>query len=391
MTTTTVRRGLLLPGSLFLAGSLVLAGCGGGFEEDDTEALPEAEEGAEDPAEGTEDDAAEGAQEGTDGPELSDPPAIEGAIVDACEDSYEIKFGIGLAEDSPQAMSVDYFDEILDQRSGGRIDVNLFPNSQVGDDLQMMNALQSGTLEMTYPSTSPATSIVPELQLFDLPFLFPTAEDADAVLDGEIGQEMLDGFDGSGIEALAFAENGYRQLTNSVGPVETPEDVEGLRIRVMENPIQVSIWETLGAAPTSMAFGEVFSALEQGVVDGQENPWSTILTSRFDEVQGYGSETRHVYTPFIIMIGEEFFDGLCAEDQDLIREAAVQARDYQRTISREYSDYAREQLAERGMEVTELTDEQRAAFQEAVRPVYDQWRDEIGGDLIDRVQAETQS
>ena len=387
MTTTILRRGLVLPGSIVLAGSLALAGCGGGFEDDGGDAAPEADPGAEEPA-ADDSAAAEGAEEG---PELSDPPAIEGAVVDACTESYEIKFGIGLAEDSPQAMSVDYFGEILDQRSGGRIDVNLFPNSQVGDDLQMMNALQSGTLEMTYPSTSPATSIVPELQLFDLPFLFPTAEDADAVLDGEIGQEMLDAFDGSGIEALVFAENGYRQLTNSVQTVETPEDVEGLRIRVMENPIQVSIWETLGAAPTSMAFGEVFSALEQGVVDGQENPWSTILTSRFDEVQAYGSETRHVYTPFIIMIGEEFYEGLCTEDQELIMEAAVQARDYQRTISREYSDYARDQLAERGMEVTELTDEQRAAFQEAVQPVYDQWRDEIGGDLIDRVQAETQS
>ena len=388
MTTTTVRQHLLLPGGVLLAGSLALAACGGdsGFEEAAPEADVGAEEGAEEGAEGEADVDAAAA-----GPDLSEPPPIEGEVVDACTESYEIKFGIGLAEDSPQALSVDYFGEILDQRSDGRIDVNMFPNSQVGDDLQMMNALQSGTLEMTMPSTSPATSIVPQLQLFDLPFLFPTAEDADAVLDGPIGQEMLDAFDGSGIHALAFAENGYRQLTNSVGPVAAPEDVEGLRIRVMENPIQVSIWETLGAAPTSMAFGEVFSALEQGVVDGQENPWSTILTSRFNEVQGYGSETRHVYTPFVFMIGEEFYDNLCPEDQQLIQEASEQARDYQRTISREYSDYAKEQLAEGGMEITELTDEQRAAFQEAVQPVYDQWRDEIGGDLIDRVQEQVQS
>ena len=384
MRRTTARRHLL-PTTLLLAGSLALTACGGGFEGDETEAQPGADATAGGEA-GTEEEAAES---GT--LQLSDPPPIEGDVVDQCEDSYEIKFGIGLAEDSPQAMSVDYFEQILDQRSGGRIDVTLFPNSQVGDDLQMMNALQSGTLEMTYPSTSPATGIVPQLRLFDLPFLFPTAEDADAVLDGPIGQEMLDAFDGSGIEALAFAENGYRQLTNSQRAVATPEDVNGLRIRVMENPIQVSIWETLGANPTSMAFGEVFSALEQGVVDGQENPWSTILTSRFYEVQDYGSETRHVYTPFIIMIGEQFFEGLCPEDQELIREAAVQARDYQRTISREYNDFARDQLAEQGMEITELTDEQRAAFQEAVQPVYDRWRDEIGADLVNRVQEQTQS
>lgn len=365
--------------SLVLAGALTLTACGG-FGEDEP-----ADNGGEDAAGET--GAAEPA---AGGPELSEPPAVEGDVV-AEGDSYEIKFGIGLAEDSPQALSVDYFGEILDQRSEGRIDVNLFPNSQVGDDLQMMNALQSGTLEMTYPSTSPATSIVPELQLFDLPFLFPTPEDADAVLDGEIGQEMLAGFDGSGITGLAWAENGYRQLTNSQRAVSTPEDVEGLRVRVMENPIQVSIWETLGANPTSMAFGEVFSALEQGVVDGQENPWSTILTSRFNEVQDYGSETRHVYTPFLILIGEDFYDGLSEEDQALIQEAAVQAGEYQRVISREYADYAREELASVGMEITELSEEELAAFQEAVQPVYDQWEDEIGPELIQRVQEQTQN
>lgn len=380
MTTRTPTRRAMST-ALMLAGALTLTACGGFGEEE-----PAADNGADG---GTETEA-EAADAVGDGPELSDPPAIDGDVV-AEGDSYEIKFGIGLAEDSPQAMSVDYFGEILDQRSDGRIDVNLFANSQVGDDLQMMNALQSGTLEMTYPSTSPATSIVPELQLFDLPFLFPTPEDADAVLDGEIGQDMLAAFDGSGIHGLAWAENGYRQLTNSQRAVSAPEDVEGLRVRVMENPIQVSIWETLGANPTSMAFGEVFSALEQGVVDGQENPWSTILTSRFNEVQDYGSETRHVYTPFLILIGEEFYDGLSEEDQALIQDAAVQAAEYQRTISREYSDYAREELAEVGMEITELSDEQLSAFQEAVQPVYEQWEDEIGAELIQRVQEEAQN
>ncbi|MGD8202102.1 TRAP transporter substrate-binding protein [Ornithinimicrobium sp. W1679] len=379
MTTRTHTRRVMST-SLFLAAALSLSACGG-FGADDEPAADGGAEGAEGTA----------APEGdSDGPQLSDPPAIDGDVVSE-GDSYEIKFGIGLAEDSPQALSVDYFGEILDQRSDGRIEVNLFANSQVGDDLQMMNNLQSGTLEMTYPSTSPATSIVPELQLFDLPFLFPTPEDADAVLDGEVGQEMLDGFDGSGIHGLAWAENGYRQLTNSQRAVSSPEDVSGLGVRVMENPIQVSIWETLGANPTSMAFGEVFSALEQGVVDGQENPWSTILTSRFDEVQDYGSETRHVYTPFLILIGEEFYDGLSEEDQTLIQEAAVQAAEYQRTISREYDTYAKEELANRGMEITELSDEELAAFQEAVQPVYEQWQDEIGAELIERVQQQTQN
>lgn len=380
----------VLPLSLVLSGALVLTACGG-FDDGDSDSDSDAGPAATGDANGDADDADDADNSSSDdGPPLSDPPAIEGDVI-SDGDEYEIKFGLGLAEDSPQALSVYYFGEILEQRSDGRIEVNVFPNSQIGDDLQMMNALQSGTLEMTYPSSSPATSIVPALQLFDLPFLFPTPEDADAVLDGEIGQEMLDAFDGSGITALVFAENGYRQLTNSQHTVESPEDVAGLAVRVMENPIQVTIWEALGANPTAMAFGEVFSALEQGVVDGQENPWSTIYTSRFDEVQDYGSETRHVYTPFVMTIGEEFFEGLSEDDQTLIREAAVQSRDYQRQISREYDTFAKEELASRGMEVTELSDEQVAVFQEAVQPVYEQWRDEIGGDLIDRVQAQTQN
>ncbi|WP_228386813.1 TRAP transporter substrate-binding protein [Ornithinicoccus halotolerans] len=373
MRSTPFRR-RALPASFILASMLTVTACGGGFGGDE-------EEGGDNGGDGATGTA------GASGPDLSEPPEIEGEVISDGE-SYEIKYGIGLAEDSPQALSVDYFADILDERSDGRITVSLFPNSQVGDDLQMMNNLQSGTLEMTMPSTSPATSIVPELQLFDLPFLFPTPEEADAVLDGEIGQSMLDSFEGSGIKGLAFAENGYRQLTNSQHAVSSPEDVQGLDIRVMENPIQVSIWETLGANPTSMAFGEVFSALEQGVVDGQENPWSTILTSRFNEVQDYASETRHVYSPFIIMIGEEFYNGLSEEDQQLIQEAAEQSRDYQRQISREMDTYSKEQLASQGMEVTELSEEELAAFQEATQPVYEQWRDEIGGDLIDSVQEE---
>ncbi len=320
------------------------------------------------------------------GPDLTPPPEIEGEVISEDLGEYTINFGIGLAEESPQYQSVEYFRDILDERTEGRIQVEIFPNSQVGDDLQMMNALQSGSLEMTYPSTSPATGIVPELAVFDLPFLLPSTESADEVLDSELGQEMLDEFEGSGIKALAFAENGYRQLTNSQGPVEGPDDVSGLAVRVMENEIQVEIWRTLGANPTSMAFGEVFSAMEQGVVDGQENPWSTILTSNFYEVQDYGSETRHVYTPFVIMIGEDYYNDMPEEYQTLIQEAAEDTRDYERVISREYDQWSKEQLEAQGMEVTEISDEQLAEFQDATQPVYDQFSDEIGEDIVQQVQ-----
>lgn len=324
-------------------------------------------------------------------PDLSDPPAIDGEVV-GDHGSHTIRMGIGLAESSPQYLSSQYFADILDQRSEGRLSVDIFPNSQLGDDVQMMEMLQTGTLDMSYPSSSPAVTYVPTLAAFDLPFLLPTREAAVAVMNSDVGQSMLDAFDGTGIKALAFSENGYRQLSNSVRPVETPEDVGGLdmgglTIRTMENPVHLAIWETLGANPTPMAFGELFSAMEQGVVDGQENPWSTILTSNFYEVQEYGSETRHVYTPFILMMSERTWNGLDPAYQELVSEAARKSAEYEIQLATEYDDWSRNQLEERGMKINRLDDDQIAAFQEAVQPVYEEWAPRIGEELISEIQA----
>lgn len=323
-------------------------------------------------------------------PELSDPPEIEGEVV-GDHGSHTLRMGIGLAESSPQYLSSQYFGEILEQRTDGRITVNVFPNSQLGDDVQMMEMLQTGTLDMTYPSSSATTGYVEELAAFDLPFLLPSREAAVAVMQSDVAQSMLDAFDGTGLKALAFSENGYRQLSNSARPVASPEDVagmdvRGLSVRTMENPVHLAIWEALGANPTPMAFGELFSAMEQGVVDGQENPWSTILTSNFHEVQDYGTETRHVYTPFIMMLSERTWERMAPEYQELVLEAARQSAEYEIQLSAEYDDWSRDQLAERGMEITRLDDEQLAAFQEAVQPVYDEWAPRIGEDLIADIQ-----
>lgn len=323
-------------------------------------------------------------------PELSDPPEIKGEVV-GDHGSHTLRMGIGLAESSPQYLSSQYFGEILEQRTDGRITVNVFPNSQLGDDVQMLEMLQTGTLDMTYPSSSATTGYVEQLAAFDLPFLLPSREAAVAVMQSDVAQSMLDAFDGTGLKALAFSENGYRQLSNSARPVTSPDDVagmdvRGLSVRTMENPVHLAIWEALGANPTPMAFGELFSAMEQGVVDGQENPWSTILTSNFYEVQDYGTETRHVYTPFIMMLSERTWDRMDPEYQELVLEAARQAADYEIQLSAEYDDWSREQLAERGMQITRLNEEQLAAFQEAVQPVYEEWAPRIGEDLIADIQ-----
>ena len=393
-------RPLFLPRLLALIAALALAATACGDTDFGGEATDDPDEAVEAVAEGDPDDAGDNedngdGDEGGDGEEeeidageaeLSDPPAIDCEPITDELDEHTINFGIGLAQDSPQGIAVEFFGEYLSECTDGQLTVEMFPDSQVGDDLEMMNQLRSGSLEMTYPSTSPAVSFVPELGVFDLPFLFPDVESADRVLDSDIGDELLAEFDGSGMKALAWSENGFRQITNSVGPIESPDDVAGMDLRVMENEIQVTIWEALGANPTTMAFGEVFSALEQGVVDGQENPWVTNLTSNFWEVQAYGSDTRHVYTPFIMMIGEDFFEGLDPAYQELIEQAADVTRDYQRTLAREMDEWARDEFEATGSEVNVLDDDQLTEFQDATAEVYDQWAPELGEDLVERVQ-----
>ena len=374
MRTHTRPRRMTWLGTSFAATSLLIASCSGDF-------------GGEAAAGDDEGGGVETAQDCGE-PELSPPPEIDCEVLDGDDlAEHTIKFGIGLAEDSPQGRAVQYFGDYLSECTDGRLTVDLFPDSQVGDDLEMMSGLRSGTLEMTYPSTSPAVSFVPELGVFDLPFLVPDTDAADRIFDSEVGDEMLAEFEGSGMLALAWGENGFRQVTNNDGPIESPEDVQGLDVRVMENEIQVTIWEQLGANPTTMAFGEVFSALEQGVVSGQENPWVTNYTSNFWEVQDYGSETRHVYTPFLFMIGEEFYNGLDPAYQDLIQEASDATSEYQRQVAREMDSWARDQFEASGAEVNVLDEDQLDAFREATAPVYDRWAPQIGEELIDEVRS----
>ena len=300
---------------------------------------------------------------------------------------YTITAGIGLNDESAQFASLEFFKELVEERSDGRIEVELYHSSQLGDDREMMEALQMGAQEMTCPSTAPIAPFVNDFKVFDLPFLFPSNEAADYVLDGPIGQDLLDQLEDIGIKGLAYWENGFRHLTNSVRPVAEPEDFEGLRIRTMENPIHLAAFRELGANPTPMAFGELFSAMQQGVVDGQENPWGTNYLQSFYEVNDYATDTGHVYSPFVLMIGLDYFESLPEDLQDIIQEAANEAKEHNRETNRAWNaDYLEE--LKQVMEVTILTDEQREALQEAVMPVYDEFADEIGQDLIDDVMAE---
>ncbi|MCE3027368.1 MULTISPECIES: TRAP transporter substrate-binding protein [unclassified Salinicola] len=318
--------------------------------------------------------------------EMPPLPEVKGDVVQGDGKDYSLKFNIGLTQSSAQYRGLEYFKKIVEQRSDGHIQVQMFHSAQLGDDLQSVSALQAGTLEMTSPSTSPMVNMFPQFAVFDLPFLFPKPEVADKVLDGEIGQRMLKEASTKGLVAIGWSENGYRQLTNSKRPVSKPSDLDGLKIRTMQNPIHLDIWRTLGANPTPMSFAELFTALEQHVVDGQENPWITIKSSKFNEVQQYATETNHVYTPFITLVSERFWNRLPADYQQLLRDAAKQMGDYERHVSRSMNDQIKQELKDEGMQITELTPAQVKVFQDKLEPVYANWRDKIGGDLIDSIR-----
>ena len=240
---------------------------------------------------------------------------------------------------------------------------------------------------MVTTSASPLTGLVPEFNVFDLPFIVTSEKAADAIYDGPVGAKLAAALESKGIKLLAYYENGFRQLTNSVREVKAPADMKGLKIRTMQNPIHLEAFRAMGANPTPMPFSEVFTALQQKTIDGQENPIPTIWLSKFYEVQKYVSLTGHVYGPHIVLINKKLFDSFPAEDQKIIAAAAQESAIYQRTINRKMnSDFVAE-LKKAGITVTELTPEQKKAFQDTVAPVYATWEPKIGKALMDEFKA----
>ncbi len=263
--------------------------------------------------------------------------------------------------------AVAYFAKLVAERSKGDIEVQLFPASQLGSERDMVEGLQLGSLEMTLTSTGPLGNFVPQIKLFNLPFLFKDRESCYKVLDGPIGTDIAALFNNVGIRSLGWYENGFRNITNSKRPIEKPEDMNGLKIRVMEDDVFILTMKSLGASPLPMAFGELYTALEQKTVDAQENPLAVIHSSRFFEVQKYLAMTGHFYSPALLLISEIAWQRLTPEQQGILSEAAIKARDYERKISMEADQTLEAELKKEGMLVSHPD---KAPFVKAVAPVY---------------------
>jgi tripartite ATP-independent transporter DctP family solute receptor len=299
-----------------------------------------------------------------------------------------IRVSNGVNEDHPVGDGIDAMQACLDEKSGGMTKLAAFWGGALGGDLQATQALRSGTQEMVVTSSSPLVGILPALGIFDLPFLFSDEAEADAILDGEFGTYVSEMLPEVGLVNLAYWENGFRNLTNSRNPVEKWEDLEGMKVRVMQNNIFLDTFANMGANATPMAFGEVFSALETKAIDAQENPFVTIDTSKFYEVQDYLSVTRHAYTPFLILFSKPIWDTLSADEQAALGECAVVGRDAQRAASRELSNTSLENVKAAGMEVNEVSAEEQARMVEKAQAVYEKHAGDIGTEVVERIQAD---
>jgi len=300
----------------------------------------------------------------------------------------QIRFGYGLLENSKQGRAARFFAEQVEKASAGRIKVQTIGGAALGSDVQMQTALVSGTQEMMVGSTATLAGLVKEMAIWDAPFLFNNSREAYAVLDGPVGTKVMNRLNDRGLVGLVYWENGFRNLTNSKRPVTKMEDLSGIRLRVMQNPVYLESFKLLGANAVPMPFSELFGALKANSVDGQENPFNTILSSKFYEVQKYLTVTNHVYSPWIVLVSRTFWDSLSSEEKDIITKAAIASRDFERKDTREEAERAIGELKAKGMVVNELPETEVSRMRNSLTTVNAAIASSVGMDLWNELQGE---
>ena len=279
--------------------------------------------------------------------------------------------------DHPYMVGAQKFADLINERTSGRIVIKLYPSNQLGKgEREMTEGIQQGAIDLLVTSTGPLGGFSPSINILDFPFLFRDFNHVDLVMDGSIGRKLLDDFEKANIKALSFWENGFRHLTNSKIAVKKVEDAKGLKIRTMENKIHLAAWKDAGLNPTPMSWGEVFTALQQKVIDGQENPIAVIYSNKlWDAGQKYFSFTAHVYSPSPFLMSKKTFDAMPKADQDLFVKTSYEVGKFQRKINRDAEDAKLKEMAEKG--VTVIRDVDRESFKKAMAPTYDAFSKEF--------------
>ena len=279
--------------------------------------------------------------------------------------------------------------ELVEERTNGGLKLEVFANSTLGNERDVIEGMQLGIVDLSCMSTGALASFSPAFMALDLPFIFDSRENADKVLDSEIGDELLASLDESMLVGVTFWENGFRNISNSKRDVVTPEDVKGLKIRTLENELQVAAFTTLGANAIPMAWGEVYTALQQGTIDGQENPLAIIYQNKIHEVTKHVSLTGHFYAAAPVVMSKKSLEKLSPEYQKILLEAIREVTSYERQLSLDSDSEYLEKLQAEGVKV--ITEIDKAVWKEAVQPLYDQYRERIGADLLDRIESKMKS
>lgn len=296
------------------------------------------------------------------------------------DEKIVIRLGTATEPDGSYVMGAKEFEKKVEEYTNGKVDVQIFPSSQLGNERDLIEGVSLGTLEMTVSSTGPLPNFSKDFQVFDLPYIVKDRESAYKVMDGEVGQKILGTLEPIGIKALGFWENGFRNLSNGKKEIVHPQDVAGLKIRTMENPVHIASFKQLGAIPTPMAWGEVFTALQQGTIDGQENPLIIFSTNKLNEAQKYLSLTGHFYSPAVMMINKAAFESYPQDVQEAIVKAEQEARAWERDFSKKSDEELVDKIKATGVTITEVD---KAEWQEYLAPIYDQFRSEINPEYID--------
>ena len=299
----------------------------------------------------------------------------------------ELKLGTQNPKGHPIVTGAEKFAEIVAAKSGGKLKVNIFPGGVLGGDAPTISAVQGGTVDFSLQNSGIMASQVKDFEVYDFPFLFANPKEVDAVVDGPFGQKLHAKLADKGIVGLAYFELGFRNITNSKRAINKVEDLEGLKLRVIPNAINVDWVKAVGANPTPMAFPEVYAGLESKAIDGQENPLTVINANKFHEVQKHLALTGHQYNPQSLIMSKKTWDALSADERKIVQDAASEAGQFQRKINRELMDSNLDALKKAGMQVTTFSPEEQKKLQEKMKPVLDKHGAAISATLAE-MQAE---
>lgn len=298
--------------------------------------------------------------------------------------TYEIRVSACNSLDHPQTLGLDVMKQYIESETQGKVKVSIYPNSQLGAEVESVEQVKNGTLEMATASIGPITTFQKKFSVLDIPFLFENYDQAWAVFDSKVGTDLMKTLEEVGLKGLAYMENGFRHVTNNIKPINTIDDFKGLKIRTMQAPMHMANFSALGANPTPVPWSELYMAMSQKIVDGQENPLANIWELKMNEVQKYVSLTGHIYDAMPLVTNLKWFQGLPADYQRIIEKGALLGQNYSRFINANREALLADKLTEKGMQVNSLTPENLAAIQKVSLPaVSEKVKAEIGADFVD--------